>query len=239
MRQERRVRDDSLQRLLESPLPPTALEELVNRYDPERLLPLVLAWRRSPRPVSKCCLIYSAVFLLCCLLSVFIPSLWAFAALMVLCSPVIVIVAYVDTWDKGHLRTTNFQRVLLRTVQELRDSNQTRQVVTALRYLRQRDNPTLWREVRHELTRLMLRMPTERARELTGWERLCLRVWLWGAMKRDLTEDAEFCMAALLVLGDARDHSAWLPAWLCARGHREIRVREAACACLDELKRYR
>ena len=97
------------------------------------------------------------------------------------------------------------------------------------------EEPTLRRELKQELGRLLLRLPTKQARRLTRIERLYLRVWLWDAMKWDQEGDAEFCMATLLALGDAKDRSVLPHAWVCARWHRMPRVREAARACLDEL----
>ncbi|WP_309716976.1 hypothetical protein [Armatimonas sp.] len=107
--------------------------------------------------------------------------------------------------------------------------------MSAIRSVDTSEDPALKRELRQELKRLLLRLPAEQARRLTRIERLYLRAWLWEAMKWDQAGDAEFCMATLLALGDAKDRSVVPHAWLCARWHRTPRVQEAARACLDEL----
>jgi hypothetical protein len=156
---------------------------------------------------------------------------------MVLFSPVLLF--YLSKTGKTQTsRRLNLTKLLRYSIRDLTNSTATSasQVMCAIRNIGIMEDPTLRRVLRQELGRLLLRLPVTQAQKLTRLERLYLRAWLWEAMKWDQAGDAEFCLAVLLTLGDARDRSVWPHALLCARWHRHQRVREAARACMDELR---
>ncbi|MBB6048515.1 hypothetical protein [Armatimonas rosea] len=236
--QRQRDTQSRLWKQLQEPTLQSALESIVAAYGAENLLPLLLQFLKREKSAEWRagfgCLAYLAIFWVCCALC----SVWEFSLLfavaMVLFSPVFLFV--LSKIGKTQTpRRVNLTRLLRYSVRDLTDSTAAAKVISAIRSIGLSEDATLRRELRQELERLLLRLPTESARRLTRIERLYLRLWLWDAMKWDQAGDADFCIAALLVLGDAKDWSVVPHAWLCTRWHRTPRVRAAASACLDEL----
>ncbi len=231
--------DSTLWKQLEQPAHRETLEKLLQTYGAGALLSMTLdllqhekgAWRRGVWG----CLVYTVFFLVSVALTLFWnPAMLIFPLLQILFSP-LVLAILVQMSRESTPRRLNLLRLLRATTRELTDSVKTPEVIQAVRCVGVFEDKVLRRELRQELGRLLLRLPAEQARQLTPQERFYLRIWLWDAMQWDQAGDSEFCMAALLTLGDAQDPWVRLQAWLCARGHHSPRVREAAYACLDEL----
>jgi hypothetical protein len=237
--QQRRRPDSTLWKQLERPAHREALEELVRTYGAESLLPLVLEQlRHSPSAERRAgigCLLYlgvgTAVYVLATLSN---PLLLIFPLLQILFSPIATVILLKMQQEQSP-RRLNLLRLLRLVARELSDSTLAIPLIRAIQSVGALEDPVLRRELRQELGRLLLRLPRERARQLPARERLVLRSWLWQAMRWDHAGDTEFCLAILLVLGDAQDQLVRPHAWLCRRWHHAERVREAARACLDEL----
>lgn len=235
---QRQRTGDFLWTQLERPLSREALDALLATYGAESLLPPLLELLRREKSGSTRaglgCLSYVALGVLC---GVFMQFFWGFIFLfllvLVLCPVVLFLVLKLA--HKQTVRRANLLRLLQLTAHDVRDSSKVSELIRAVRMVSSFENPLLRRELRQELGRLLLRLPTEQARRLTRSERAALHGWLWEAMKWDQPGDTEFCLAALLVLGDAHDRWTLPHAWLCARWHHAPQVREAARACLDAL----
>ena len=238
--QRHRNTQTGLWKQLQEPAHRDTLDSIVENYGAENLLPVLLQLLKKEKSAGWRsgfgCLSYLAIFVVCCALGMVWEISLLLATALVLFSPVLLF--YLSKTGKIQTaRRLNLTRLLRYSIRDLTDSTaaSATQVMHAIRSVGASEDPSLRRELRQELARLLLRLPAEQARRLTRIERLYLRAWLWEAMKWDQAGDAEFCMATLLVLGDAKDRSVLLHAWLCTRWHRTPRVQEAARACLDEL----
>ena len=243
MQLQRRRPDSTLWKQLELPAHRETLETLRQTHGAEALLPVVLELMQHERGAGRRGIIgglgYTAFFLASVALTlVWNPAMLIFPMLQILFSPVVLVILRQINQEQTP-RRLNLMRLLRVTVRELTDSTKVPEVIQAVRSIGVFEDPVLRRELRQELGRLLLRLPVEQARQLTPRERLYLRLWLWDAMQWDQAGDSEFCMAALLTLGDARDRWVRPLAWLCVRGHHSLRVREAARACMDELSQGR
>ena len=235
--QRRRAPKGSLWKQLEQP---AHRDALVATYGAEGTLSLALELMQRERNATTRanfgCLGYVAFFFSWFVFAGFGLYLSAvFPILTILFSPVVLVILLKMNKEQT-VRRLNLLWLLRLSVRGLTDSTKAPELIRAIRSVGILEDPVLRRELRQELGRLLLRLPVAQAQKLTRLERLYLRAWLWEAMKWDQAGDTEFCLAVLLTLGDAKDRSAWPHALLCARWHHNPRVREAARACMDELR---